>query len=430
MLGGQTWAVCLGLPTVVVGGFIMSRRHLSYQWRDQLMDMDASIYPTTTSAQMSFVRQVAAPTSQPLTEADRRGTVMETSDNIGLSVEPATLSSSEVVVYLNEVKQWVGSLGNAVDTQKVKAFEERVRVLNQDADGDTSPARLDATFYREQRIISDHAEDTQLMRAPWGCGDRIQMDKMPAALRDLVNRVAERHPGVGRLRHVYIEYSPQGKFFHEPTMPKYYDGHDYVVLPLRRDESSTVITFTPTLRSRYPTLTDIMTNSWTSRDVDCGIPSGGSLRVYGLARYEWSWALRPGPVWFGSPRNLVHAPSDYLSLKNEYRPSIWSWNYWTHVLRAQPSPRPPRALPHMEAMAPGLPSTTEAALLFLHFEGPQSNGKTRSLFLHPESLIFGAPPTVDTYDLWVEAVPTRKEVTEQGLISFLISHYFEMLKVS
>lgn len=87
--------------------------------------------------------------------------------------------------------------------------------------------------------------------APWGSGDRLCMKNIPAILRYVTRQTQAAFENLGQLRHVYIEYSPTGLFYHYPRFPRGYDGLDYVVIPIRRDECDTVITMSPNARSKH-----------------------------------------------------------------------------------------------------------------------------------------------------------------------------------
>lgn len=384
--------VGFAIPTVTIGGFIASRKRLAYQWREELMDPTGSIYPPLTMAEMEFFCRVSPPHGR-----EKKGEALSPSQNIGLRVVPNTTSVEERHVLLDQVVRWASQFGQKIDPRRVSLLEERAKSEGVDMD-----------FFRDVVVISDHAEDIQLMKAPWGTGDRIKYEMMPSALRHMVNKAQEAFEGIGRLRHVYIEYSPSGKFYREPRATKAFDGHDYVIIPLRRDQNPTVITFSPLLRSKVSFLKEVLEGSWTSRDVDAIIPPGGALRVYGTARYEWGWCLRPCGVWFGNRHN---------SLQNSSMSSATGGIIASLKKRLFFGSRKST-------------DCSEAALVVLHFEGPRDAQKPRSLLLHPEILIFGQPPQPETYERWVEAPPTKDAVRQEGVILFMIKNYLEMLKVS
>lgn len=481
MLGSQTWFLSLACPTIVIGGFIASRKRLAYQWREELMDPGNPAYPTVTDAEMEYFRRVAPARVVEDAEAkglrnvdaDAMGVSLAKEENIGLRMTSDVLTPAEQNVYLNEVKQWAAVLGNAIDPRKVSAFEARVahekamagkRVDEREqSEGSSSSSSLlgcssvwlwpravlsfwrgqlsaeassvtalDSSFFRALRILSDHPEDIQLMRAPWGCGDRMLPSKMPSALRDLVRRAESAHAGLGRLRHVYIEYSPAGEFFSAPRTPKAYDGHDYVVVPLRRDGGDTVVTFAPALRSKYSLLTEVMRNSWTSRDVDAFVPAGAMLRVCGSARYDWGWGVRPGPAWFGSRLNRANRAicADEAKEKELGRRQSGWWQRLTSRRRSTEAVRRGPSVGSSPFAAKDGTPTNDAALVVLHFEGPRAQNKQRSLLFQPERLVFGKPPTVESYEKWVDDRPTREDVREEGVVLFMLKHYLEMLTVS
>ncbi|KEG15187.1 hypothetical protein DQ04_00151060 [Trypanosoma grayi] len=393
MLGAGTLFIGIAVPTVAFGGFIASRKRLAYQWREELMDAEGNIYPAITETDMDFFRRVSPPH-----RSEGKGEPLTVKDNIGLCVCPDAISADERHVLLDEVRHWSARLGQKIDQRKVSLVESRAHA-----------AGVDMSYYRDLTIISDHAEDIQLIKAPWGTGDRIKYDMMPSALRYLVDKTQRTFSGVGRLRHVYVEYSPSGKFYREPRATKAFDGHDYVVIPLRRDQHATVVTFSPLLRSKFAFVQEVLKSSWTSRDIDAIVPSGGALRVYGKARYEWAWGIRPCSVWFGHSSNslpILSSSLDPCGFIERLRRRLFFH-------------------PRVKQQA-GL----DAALVVLHFEGPRDSNKQRSLLLQPEGLIFGTPPTPETYERWVEERPSEEAVREGGVFLFMVKNYLEMLRVS
>ncbi|CAJ1036655.1 hypothetical protein, conserved [Leishmania shawi] len=460
MLGIQSWYTALAIPTVAIGGFVATRKRLAYQWREELMDPDGTIYPATTDADMEFFRRVApasavaaaeaiaAPLQQQRAKLQRttvvsaatagaHGVSLTAKENIGACVRSNVLPPEMRNVLLNEVQRWSRTLGNTVDPRKITAIKRsaQLALAKEAAESSEGNARtvsnsfassstlLDFGFLTHTRIIADHAEDIQLMKAPWGSGDQIRLAEMPASLRYLVERVRQTFEGIGRLRHVYIEYSPTGQFYRAPRPPKIYDGHDYVVIPLRRDHSDTVVTMSPVLRSRVSNVREVVRHSWTSRDVDALLPSGCMLRVYGTARYDWGWGIRPGPTWFGSRLNPIK-PAKASELDVEGRAGLWSClkQALQSYLGLQ---KPSIALSPQSCSAP-----TDAALIVLHYEGPRSSTKQRSLLLEPEIWIFGRAPSVESFDTWTEDCPTAEAVGEEGLLWFMTRNYFDMLTVS
>ncbi|ORC92166.1 uncharacterized protein TM35_000043800 [Trypanosoma theileri] len=398
MLGAGSWFVGLAIPTVFVGGFIASRKRLAYQWREELMDPDNTVYPPITMNDMDFFRGVS-----PSYQKEGSGVTLAVNENIGLYVNRDVLSVEERNVLMDEVVRWVSLFGQKIDPRKFDFYENKNN-KNKENSND-----VDLKCYKETSIISDHAEDIQLMKAPWGTGDRIRYEAMPATLRFLVDKVQRTFEGVGRLRHVYVEYSPSGKFYHEPRATKGFDGHDYVIIPLRSDTNPTVVTFSPLLRSKVSILQEVQENSWTSRDIDAIIPSNAALRVYGTARYEWGWGIRPCEVWFGHRQN---------TLKHLLNTTFVHRGMMERVKR------------RLLYMKPKHTVQQDAALVVLHFEGPRDNNKQRSLLLQPEILIFGRPPAPEMYEQWVEDRPTQEVVRKEGVFLFMIKNYLEMLQVS
>ncbi|KAL7702111.1 hypothetical protein NQL31_007978 [Lotmaria passim] len=501
MLGSQSWYTALAVPTIVIGAFVATRKRLAYQWREELMDPEGTVYPTVTDADMEYFRRVAPATAVEAAETlaaggrnhsplrttaaapaaaaasssslsslaasaeDASGVPLTTQDNIGLNVRSDALPPELRNVLLNEVQRWSQQLGNPLDHRKVDAIERHLHatiaddVALQDGNGSSSSfsssfaheveqrstagaagvsgaaakSWLSVDFLRSTRVIADHPEDIQAMKAPWGCGDHMRLEQMPAALRYLVCHTQRVFEGMGRLRHVYIEYSPSGEFYRAPRPPKMYDGHDYVIIPLRRDGRDTVVTMSPVLRSRVSDLREVALHSWTTRDVDALVPGGCMLRVYGTARYEWGWGMRPGPAWFGSRLNRI-VPPLMAEATSSAPDEAASWRllrqlpWWTK----SPAPLWRRVGLWKEAnvAVPASSAPKDAALIVLHYEGPRSNNKQRSLLLQPEIWIFGRPPSVETYETWYEDRPTAESVKEEGVVRFMIRNYFDMLTVS
>ncbi|TPP48029.1 hypothetical protein CGC20_15215 [Leishmania donovani] len=460
MLGIQSWYTALAVPTIVVGVFVATRKRLAYQWREELMDPDGTAYPTMTDADMEFFRRVApasavaaaeavaAPLQRPRAKPQHtpaahaategaHGVALTAKENIGVCVRSNVLPPEMRNVLLNEVQRWSQTLGNTVDPRKIRAVERSVQLAiarealesgEVDARASSNPSAgsstpLDFGFLKHTRVIADHPEDIQLMKAPWGSGDRIRLAEMPASLRYLVERTRQTFEGIGRLRHVYIEYSPTGKFYRAPRPPKMYDGHDYVVIPLRRDQGDTVVTMSPVLRSRVSDLREVVQNSWTNRDVDVLLPSGCMLRVYGTARYEWGWGIRPGPTWFGSRLNPL---SPAKAARLDVDPCAGLLYRLRHRLQAYLGMQQASIALH----PPSCSAPTDAALVVLHYEGPRSSTKQRSLLLEPEIWTFGRAPSVESFETWTEDRPTADAVGEEGLLWFMTRNYLDMLTVS
>ncbi|KAG5466881.1 hypothetical protein LSCM1_01058 [Leishmania martiniquensis] len=460
MLGIQSWYTALAVPTIVVGGFVATRKRLAYQWREELMDPECTAYPSVTDADMEFLRRVAPESAvlaaeavaSPLDWKKERaqrtpavdtategayGVTLTAKENIGLCVRSNTLPPETRNVLLNEVQRWSQTFGNTLDPRKITAVKRSAQLAtakeaeercDTDARMPFSSSGslskwLSFDFLAHTRVIADHAEDIQMMKAPWRTGDCIRLAEMPASLRYLVERARQTFEGIGRLRHVYIEYSPTGQFYRVPKPPKMYDGHDYVVIPLRRDQSDVVVTMSPVLRSRVSDLREVMRHSWTNRDVDVLLPSGCMLRVYGSARYEWGWGVRPGPPWFGSRLNPLSRASA-ARLDGGSGAGLWSW------LKRALGPHLGMQRPSSTLSVPSLDAPTDAALIVLHYEGPRSSTKQRSLLLQPEVWIFGRAPSPESFETWTEDRPTADAVDEEGLGRFMVRNYFNMLTVS
>ncbi|CCW62141.1 unnamed protein product [Phytomonas sp. EM1] len=473
MLGSQSWIAAVGIPTFVITGFIASRKRLAHQWREELMDPVSDSYPPLSDEHMEFLRGVAFDlpviqaegTVKPRQVDGALGTPLTKKENIGLRVEKGFLAPHEVNIFLNQVCQWSVKLGCTLDPLKVRFFEQKLeqgrlselRVDHQVLDSDDSSSKtglkgclrsswswlrrkgsgrvgkgpfgeLDSSFFSQVRVISDHPESNQPVKAPWGSGDRMRFDLMPASLRNLVHRVQQSCPGIGRLRHVYIEYSPKGSFYHEPSTPKYFDGNDYVIIPLRRDSAQMVITFSPVMRSRFSSLREIMQNSWTNRDIDCLLPNGGLLRVYGLARYDWGWSVRPGAGWFGSHLNPITPTPSTRPSSSQGVISTWFDRLQQVVgLLAPENASLTYPMGGIKGVGGIQPSQSDAALVVLHFEGPRSKKKQRSMLLEPELLIFGRVPTADKFETWTDDQPTKEGVHKVGVLRFMVGHYLDLL---
>lgn len=466
MLGAQTWFVAFAVPTVVIGSFIATRKRLAFQWRDELMDPDGTIYPTLTDTEMRHIRQVSS--AEEIQSFQQNSPHMNPKENHYSKSSSATCSSSsssfpsratshsppvghslsvednmgwfltELGDYgniygdscLTEVKHVAKKFGIEYNQRKVHALKKQLALEEHDSEKDLLNIFVDQ--FAENKVLSDHAEDTRLMKAPWGSGDRLCEEKMPLLLRHLSRQIQQVFPDVGRLRHVYIEYAPFGRFYKEPKSPKVFDGHDFVMIPLRRDHSDSVLTFVPSLRSKFSSLHDVMKYSWTSRDVDIKIPHGAMLRVYGRARYDWGWGIRPGRMWWGSCLQPVGDQRMCVAGGTNHKET--SISYSQRLLSAI-SQCISLSLRKKEGyVSPCLPlqkaGGSDAALLFFHFEGPRAKGKKRSLFFHPESLIFGFPPKLESFEKWEEDRPSEEEVKKTGVVKFLVMNYLTMFRVS
>jgi hypothetical protein len=333
---------------------------------------------------------------------------------------------------LDHVRSWAAKYGNPFDDRIISFWEQQCakvtldvvhHSVNVDASTTTS---LSPLLPKKNLLVSDHAEDVQGCKAPWGTGDRIDFAEMPAVMRHLVNRVqADLDHACGRLRHVYIEYSPSGQYFHKPTATKAFDGHEYVVIPLRSRKSDTVVTFSPSMRSRSTDIQEVLTQSWSSRDLDALVPNGRFLRVYGQARYDYSWSVRPGASsWFGVPSNVVSSRQEEKTTSSSSTTSLSGFSWRTLLFGAPRRGSSPLAsTTHQEPV-------DDAALVVLHFEGPRAQGKKRSLLLHPESLIFGSKPEPSTFERWNDEMPTAKDVWDDWVVLFVAKNYLNILRLS
>ncbi|CCW69479.1 unnamed protein product [Phytomonas sp. Hart1] len=475
MLGSQTWIAVVGVPSFIIAGFIASRKRLAYQWKEELMDFESEAYPSLTDEHMRFLSGISPDSlvSEAETSANPKGVdgafgiPLSREENIGLRVESEFLAPHEANVFLNQVRLWSEKFGCGLDPRKVNFFEtqmDQVRISERGDShtGDSKPKagmsgclqsswawlrrrksenvvralseELDSSFFSQIRVISDHPESNQPVKAPWGSGDHMRFDLMPASLRNIVHRVQNACPGIGRLRHVYIEYSPKGSFYHEPTSPKHYDGHDYVIIPLRQNTAQMVMTFSPLMRSRFSSLRDVMRMTWTNRDLDCLLPHGSLLRVCGVARYEWGWSVRPGAVWFGSRLNKV-PPTTPPTITSSSPGMILTFLKSLHRVVRSPSlilsAFGESYSDYQQSISRCIKGVqrqdSDAALIVLHFEGPRSKKKQRSMFMEPEIFIFGKAPTVDTFETWSDNQPTEESVRKVGVFRFMLRNYFNML---
>lgn len=381
MLGGQVWFVALALPTVVAGSFIATRKRLAYQWRDELMDPNGAVYSSATDYEMSFLQRMASSTQS------HSKAVLEPKDNMGWYVTvDRVVAKMYSAVCLNEIRDVASAYGVPLDSSKECHLNTGEKV-----------------DWSDNVVLSDHPEDSTPIRAPWGCGDKLNQMELPLVLRFLSKSIQTVYPDVGRLRHIYVDYSPSGSFYRYPKSPKPFDGHDYVILPLRRDRQDTVITFSPLSRSKVSDLSDVAKSSWTTQDIDTRLPNGSMLRVYGAARYNFGWGLRPGTPWWGSPSQLVRYATESNSAYKRLKSLL------LHDNRN---------------------AISDAAVLVFHYEGPRAKGKRRSLLFHPECFIFGRAPSTEDYDQWHDVPPTEESIRKQGVIPFLAKNYLTMFRVS
>lgn len=427
------------------------------------MDPSGSVYPTVTDKEMSFILRVSSASEvEPFEQksflalddknrnqqlqnnatssssTSRQGTCssplfhghpLSVEDNMGWFISP--LERFEGIygdACLTEVKHLVEKFGISYHTEKIESLRKQVELRKKDSLAGSKEVPIDN--FSKNQVISDHAEDTRLMKAPWGSGDALRYEKMPHLLRHLSRQVQQAFPDLGRLRHVYVEYAPLGQFYKEPRSPKAFDGHDYVIMPFRRDRTESVITFVPALRSKFSSLHEVMKNSWTNKDVDVKIPNGAMLHVYGRARYDWGWGIRPGRVWWGSSVYEVHSADNSLKEMNDtlHTSKLRSCSLFSSMSQLLSLPR--RRKECLDERNSPKSNNCEAAIFLFHFEGPRSKGKKRSLFFHPESLIFGFPPGPENYEKWEEDCPTEATVRDVGVVKYLVLNYLTMFRVS
>lgn len=427
------------------------------------MDPNGTAYPTVTDKEMSFILQVSSASEVEAFEekssallkdkntihgvprnvnssscVGSQGTCssplplghpLSVEDNMGWFIAP--FEGFERIygdVCLTEVKRLVEKLGISYHKKKIEALRKQAERRTKESLVRSKEVPINK--FEQNQVISDHAEDTRLMKAPWGSGDSLRYEKMPHLLRHLSRQVQQAFPELGRLRHVYVEYAPLGQFYKEPRSPKAFDGHDYVIMPFRRDHKESVITFVPALRSKFSSLHEVMKNSWTNRDVDVKVPNGAMLHVYGRARYDWGWGIRPGGAWWGSSVHQLCRGEEFLAEMNEtLHTSKWyPCSLFSSISQLLPLPK--RRKECQEEQNSPNKSDCEAAIFLFHFEGPRSKGKKRSLFFHPESLIFGFPPDPENYEKWEEDRPTEATIREVGVVKYLFLNYLTMFRVS
>jgi hypothetical protein len=449
-LGLGAVAVAIIAPLVCTGAFIGTRKRLRLQWREELMDPQGGIYSTPTAADISkYFRKVRAVEDFHTNAYQPAGGAMDRADAFGVTVVEQMFSPDETQALLEDAVDWANLYGQPLE-MKMASHAEQVCTPSgaeefisslKTSEARTAVQSILATLkkkiaakrgehgtglFEENRVVSDHAVDARLMKAPWGCGDAMAMDKLPLTLRWALKRIEKQCPKIGKLRHVFLEYSPNGVFCRAPSCPPGFDGHDYVIIPLtKRATSPTVVTFSPLLRSRHAHSVETLVNSWTSRDVDVLVPGGGALRVVGEARYMWGWGIRPFQ-WFGGCGNTVERIlPDYSSPQD--KSNTWISNLsscWSGLCRRF------GASSDFVAASPA-DGDKASAILVLHFEGPRSSDKQRSRWAHPEMLVFGYPPTPDEFEHWAkDDRPTQADVYGDYVLFFMIKNYLQMLVVS
>jgi hypothetical protein len=380
------FSVAIGVPLFGAGLFITYNRRVKYQWREELMDYDNAVYRQVTDFDLDHIRPVSSASKAPMS---RKQTHL--SQNVGVHVAQL-LSPIECEMLLGQVKEWANSFG--------VHMHQRQRDWMQADNG----AGLDALT--NNLVVSDHAEDLKDIKAPWGSGDNMKHDLLPLALRHVVRKVQESFPDLGRLRHIRIDFSPSGQFMRYPRLFPSFDGHDAIILALRESPAPeqhgppTIVTLSPASRSKRATLLEVMNQSWSDFDIDVMIPSGTIVRIFGQARYNYGLGIRPGAPWFGSSDNIVQDRPRSSGNSSNALTRLWS------ALRFKQSKKP-----------------REAAVIFLHFEGPRAKGKQRFVPLMPESLVFGPLPQPSQFDAWEKYDPSEELLASEGLVNWLVRYF-------
>jgi hypothetical protein len=272
-------------------------------------------------------------------------------------------------------------------------------------------------------FVSDHYEDIRASKISWGIGDRMKKEELPAVLRQLSRRCQTVFPFIGELRHVYIEYSPEGKWFRRPKTPHGFDGHDYVVIPLLRQDRDLIGTISPILRSRHSDGAEVAWESWTNRDMDFLLPNRSMVRIYGMARHRWGLGFRPY-AWFGIPEARI---PDYAFQELDQAEEAWKKvPTWKKILTFE-SGKPKKSRRDLKI------TEKDEAIIYLHFEGPDSSTSTRTRWLKPESLAYGKPATAATYDVWQEELPSEAMIEGEGVesvVKWVWKNYLEFIRHS
>lgn len=440
-LGLTSLAACL-LPIIGGGLFIGHRKRMKLQWREELMDPDGGMYDSATESDLKYFRKVRAVEDYDTHQYQSAGGKVERTETHGIKPIERMFSPLETQALLEDAADWAKRYGQPLEMTMAshaelvctpKDAETYIASLHT-SDAQSAVRRIVSAMqgkiaavkdrsiglFGENRVVSDHAVDARVMKAPWGCGDAMQMDKLPLTLRWALKRVAKECPRVGALRHVFLEYSPNGVFCRAPSCPPGFDGHDYVIIPLTEmGKTPTVLTFSPLLRSRNAHSVETLVNSWTTRDIDVLVPGGGAVRVVGEARYFWGWGIRPFQ-WFGTCGNTL----EHYSLDHPGDDAKQNHNSWVRKLVSFWNQR---GRPTASELTPTT-SGKASALLVLHFEGPRSSDKQRSRWSHPEVFVYGNPPTPDEFDFWASTdMPTAKDVYDGYILLFMIRNYWQML---
>lgn len=364
MIGFTGWCLGIYMPTVISMLSYFYVRRSCATWKDYLMDKDMMIYPSITDFEMDAFRQMSEdPTPAPPAKS-----------NPGLTLETGFLAPDEHRMLLEAIRGWF-----AETNWSLPLHEHRLAALEREFGEMQPPVAGAADFVSGTRFFSDRHEDTREPCVPWGCGDALDITKVPQVLRSLARKIQVRHPNIGQLRHIRVDYSPNGQWYIPPRSSHPFDGHEYYIIPVHSIPASTVLTMTPCGRSRVPHLMDVVRQSWTSQDIDCLIPNDAILRVFSTARFNFAMCVRPHPQWFGTPKTVVSTS----------------------------------------------PSGFPEAFITLHFEGPVTDRKARRRVFRPEHAAFGAPPDAEFFSRWDNNPPTEQELRQQGIVWWVARNFLQ-----
>lgn len=433
MSTAQAWAGVI-LPTATVTSvWWFWVRHICTKWRGELCDSKIGIYPPATVDEMAYCRH---PVEDPA-EALRS---LAPEESLGTVVRPDVFSIDERRMLLAELPAMMRVYGRKL-TRDYKAFLAST----------LSDAGLDTEWLDDVRFISDAYEDPREPRGAWGTGDALAFDKLPPLLREASSRIQQEFPMVGRLRHVWVEYSPKGKFYRPARQIHQFFGHEYVFVPISTNNRGMTLTLSPTNRSRFADLNEVLRLSWSTRDLDVYVPSGGIARIIGTARFRHNWSLRP-KWYFGHPTNPLPLGDDFRSITHSQARSVAlnasivtavaravaaMWRTWLVALVALL----PDALvaPVKPLLAERAQASSDAASIddddqegapeayaIFHYEGPVSMKDLRNRLRRWEMYAYGEAPGKDSYN-WDanEKPPTEEAIGKWYEVPWwMLRHYF------
>jgi len=375
-------AVFGGVPLLALATAYFYMQRCCFTWRAELCDEDMTAYGKALPDDMIYIRR---PSANRTTALDALPTV----ENPGLMVREGFLNEDEHEMLLEDCLHHCRRFGLPHTTESQNSMRALVEA-----------AGLDASFVGTNRIVSDRYEDPRPPLAPWGCGDALQLERLPLCLRVLSARIQARMPTVGKLRHVYLEYSPTGEWFRKPRVPIGFDGHEYVLVPLFGRRGA-VVTFSASQRDHTLDGMRRRMEGWTALDLDVYVPPGACLQVYGQGRFKWGWGLRPGTSFFGHESNPLPLGSNFLSLEDgetssRTQSSAAGWMRRLFGRNAQP-------------LVPQEPQ----AMLVMTYEGPVKEGKQRRRLTRWEYFAYGVAPDEKTFDWDSFNAPSREQI-DQG----------------